>query len=180
MGLFRLGRRRGQDDDFVAYYEARAAALRRTAYILCGDWHLAEDLTQITFTKLYMVWRRLDHDGTLDGYARRTLVRSFLDERRRPWRRETAIVPESPLFDVAVEDPRSADERDQLLSALAQVPNRRRAVLVLRFWEDLSVEQVAEMLGCTSGTVRSQTARGLVDLRAALGDSLTGLSERIG
>jgi hypothetical protein len=98
MGLFRLGGRRGHDEDFVAYYEARAAALRRTAFILCGDWHLAEDLTQITFTKLYLAWRRLDHHGTLDGYA-------FLDERRRPWRRETSTVPDSPVFDVPVEHP---------------------------------------------------------------------------
>ncbi len=173
-----LGRKRpphrGRDADFVAYYEARAAALRKTAYVLCGDWHLAEDLTQTAFTKLYQVWHRLERYEALDGYVRQTLLRAFLDDRRRPWRREYATGPQSAVFDVPVADPAGSGEREILLAALARIPKRRRAVLVLRYWEDLPVEQVAEMLGCSAGTVRSQASRALADLRAMLGDELIG------
>jgi RNA polymerase sigma-70 factor (sigma-E family) len=171
-----LGRKRplhrGRDADFVAYYEARAATLRKTAYVLCGDWHLAEDLTQTAFTKLYQVWHRLERYEALDGYVRQTLLRAFLDDRRRPWRREYAIGPQSAVFDVPVADPAGSGEREILLAALARIPKRRRAVLVLRYWEDLPVEQVAELLGCSAGTVRSQASRALADLRAMLGDEL--------
>jgi RNA polymerase sigma-70 factor (sigma-E family) len=173
--LRRTGRR-DQDSEFVEFYEARAAVLRKTAFVLCGDWHLAEDLTQTTFTKLYLAWSRLDRHDQLDRYARQVLVRAFLDEGRRPWRREYATVPESPLLDHVVAD-RHSDERELLLRALAQVPKRRRAVLVLRYWQDLSVDQVAEILGCSSGTVRSQASRGLDDLRAALGPTLAELAD---
>ena len=83
---FRVGGR--DDDEFVAFYRARGRHLRDTAYLLCGDWHLAEDLTQITFTKLYRSWRRIERHDVLDQFARRVLMRAFLDERRRPWRRE--------------------------------------------------------------------------------------------
>jgi DNA-directed RNA polymerase specialized sigma24 family protein len=80
--------RRGYDEDFAAYYTARAGTLRNTAYLRCGDWHLAQDLTQNAFTKLYRAWPRLQRHDNLDQYARQVLVRAFLDERRRPWRRE--------------------------------------------------------------------------------------------
>lgn len=172
MGILGFGRRR--DADFVAYYEARAAAVRRTAYVLCGDWHLAEDLTQTAFTKLYQAWHRLERYEALDGYIRQTLLRAFLDDRRRPWRREYATMPQSSVFDVPVAD-HHADEREILLAALARIPKRRRAVIVLRYWEDLPVDEVAQLLDCSPGTVRSQASRGLADLRAALGDDLMEL-----
>jgi RNA polymerase sigma-70 factor (sigma-E family) len=159
---------RQRDAAFTAYYEARAAAVRKTAYMLCGDWHLAEDLTQIAFAKLYQVWDRLERHETLERYVRQVLLRSFLDNRRKPWRREYATTPDSPILDSVVHDRHSTDERHLLLRALAVVPPRRRAVLVLRYWEDLPVDQVAELLGCSAGTVRSQASRGLDDLRAAL------------
>ena len=72
------------DEEFVSYYQARAEHLRTTAYLLCGDWHLAQDLTQLTFTKLYRGWRRIERHDALDQYARRVLLRAYLDERRRP------------------------------------------------------------------------------------------------
>src|SRR5690606_33835984 len=87
VGLLRRGGRRSWEEDFAAYYAARGDMLRRTAYLLCGDWHLAEDLTQTAFTNLYRAWNRLDRHDALDQYTRRVLVRAFLDERRRPWRR---------------------------------------------------------------------------------------------
>ena len=160
--------RRQQEADFVAYYEARAAAVRRTAYVLCGDWHLAEDLTQIVFTKLYRAWHRLERHDTLERYVRQVLLRAFLDDQRRPWRRESVTTPDSPILDTAAPERHGSDERDVLLRALARIAPRRRAVLVLRYWEDLSIDQVAELLGCSAGTVRSQASRGLTDLRAAL------------
>lgn len=175
MGFLGFGGRR-HDADFVAYYEARAVAVRKTAYVLCGDWHLAEDLAQTAFTKLYQAWHRLERYEALDGYVRQVLLRAFLDERRRPWRREHVTGPESPVFDVPVVEEQRSGERQILLAALARIPKRRRAVLVLRYWEDLSVEQVAELLDCSAGTVRSQASRGLADLRTALGDELYDLS----
>ena len=119
MAFLRRGGRRDQDAEFVEFYEARAAMLRKTAFVLCGDWHLAEDLTQTTFTKLYLAWQRLDRHDQLDRYARQVLVRAFLDEGRRPWRREYSTTPESPLLDHVV-DTRHSDERD------AAVPRRSR------------------------------------------------------
>ena len=174
MGL--LGHRRGYEDEFVTYYAARAAQLRNTAFLLCGDWHLAEDLTQTTFTKLYRAWSRIDRHEVLDQYARQVLLRTFLDERRRPWRREKPTLPDDAVLDVTAPEVRGSEDREVLRAALQQVPKRRRAVLILRFWADLSVEQVATILGCTTGTVKSQTSRGLADLREALGDELGDLT----
>ena len=157
-GHARLRVARRRDAEFVAFYEARAALIRKTAFMLCGDWHLAEDLTQTAFTKLYLAWHRLERHETLDGYVRQVLLRAFLDERRRPWRREHAMTPDSPLLDSRVDADPGADERGSLMAALACVPPRRRAVLVLRYWEDMSIEQVADVLGCSTGTVRSQAS----------------------
>jgi len=170
MGPLRTGFRRAYDDEFVAYYSVRAAQLRSTAYLLCGDWHLAEDLTQVAFTKLYRAWPRIERHDTIDQYARQVLLRTFLDERRRPWRRESPTPPEDAVLDVTAPEVRGSEDREVLRNALQQVPKRRRAVLILRFWADLSVEQVAEILGCTTGTVKSHTSRGLGDLRDALGE----------
>jgi RNA polymerase sigma-70 factor (sigma-E family) len=173
MRILRRGGRREHDDEFVAYYAARAGHLRNTAFLLCGDWHLAEDLTQTAFTKLYRAWTRIDRHDVLDQYARRVLLRAFLDEGRRPWRRERPTHDDETLDTVAPEQPeqRGVEERQMLKTALLRIPKGRRAVLVLRFWADLSVEQVAEILGCSPGTVKSQTARGLDNLREVLGDT---------
>jgi RNA polymerase sigma-70 factor (sigma-E family) len=156
-----MGRR---EDGFTAYYRARAASMRRTAYLLCGDWHGAEDLVQTAYTKLYLAWHRVSAHDRLDQYVRRIVVRAFLDDRRRGSRREypTDAVPE-----VAV-DASAPEERMVLVAALARVASRQRAVLVLRFWEDLSVAETADLLGITEGTVKSHTARGLETLRRAL------------
>lgn len=156
------------DDGFAELFAARAAALRRTAYLLCGDWHRAEDLAQTAFAKLYAAWPRLRDRGAADAYLRRTLMRTFLDDNKRGWRREyaTDAVPERPLHDEWPE------ERLALLDAMAQVAPRQRACLVLRFYDDLSVESTAELLGCSVGTVKSNTSRGLDTLRALLGDDI--------
>jgi RNA polymerase sigma-70 factor (sigma-E family) len=169
MELSGRGGRREHDDEFVAYYTARAGHLRSTAYLLCGDWHLAEDLTSATFAKLYRAWRRIERHEALDQYARRVLLRALLDERRRPWRREHATVPGSAALDTAVPGEHGTEEQMYLRTALLRLPPRQRAVLVLRFWADLSVDTVAGILGCSTGTVKSQTSDGLANLRSVLG-----------
>lgn len=155
-----------RDAAFEAYFAARSDAMRGTAYLLCGDWHRAEDLVQQTFTKIYQVWRRIQRQDAMDNYTRQTLIRTFLSERRRGWFRYESVG--SRPTDEAAPSSGLADERLVLLEALAKVPPRQRAVLVLRYWEDQSVEQTAELLDCSTGTVKSQASRGLAALRGLL------------
>jgi RNA polymerase sigma-70 factor (sigma-E family) len=151
---------------FPEYFAGRAGAMRSTAYLLCGDWHRAEDLVQATFLKLYLTWDRVSRDEALDAYTRQILLRNFLDERRRGIWRRTVVT--SSLPDLATGDP-AAEDRVVLLAALSEVPPRQRAVLILRYWEDLSIEETARVLGCSTGTVKSQANRGLAALRSTLG-----------
>jgi RNA polymerase sigma-70 factor (sigma-E family) len=152
--------------EYREYVAGRMDQLRRTAYLLCGDWHTADDLVSTALVKLLRHWRRVSTMDNIDAYIRRMLLRAWLDERRRPWRREHphAVLPESAA--VAEAD---VGERMAVLKLLNELPARRRAVLVLRFFCDLSVEETAEALGCATGTVKSQTARALDTLRARLG-----------
>lgn len=154
-----------RDDAFGDYVAGRAEAMRATAYLLCGDWHQAEDIVQTAFTKLYLAWHRVARHEVLDAYVRRIVVRTFLDERRRSWRRErsTATVPELPAAPTG-----DVEDRIVLLRALAAMPPRQRAVLVLRYWEDLDIAATARALGCSTGNVKSQTNRGLRTLRGLL------------
>jgi RNA polymerase sigma-70 factor (sigma-E family) len=157
-----------RDAEFTAFVAARRPQLRRTAYLLCGDWHAAEDLVQIALAKVYAAWPRLRTDVTPDAYARRTLLRTHIDETRRPWRREftsTAIpdLPAAPGLPM--------EEREALLAALGSLAPGQRRVVVLRHWLGLSVEETAADLGCSTGTVKSQTVRAVTRLRAALDSS---------
>jgi RNA polymerase sigma-70 factor (sigma-E family) len=158
-----------QDEaDYRAYASGRMAGLRRTAYLLCGDWHHAEDAVQTVLTKLYVHWDRVERKQALDAYVRTMLVRATLEQRRRLWwRREVSV---SSLPDTAPEAGEATDERLALFAALAEMPARQRAVIVLRFWEDLDVAQTAVALGCSEGTVKSQTSRGLTTMRRLLSD----------
>jgi RNA polymerase sigma-70 factor (sigma-E family) len=163
------------EEAFAEYFAARRDAVRRSAYLLCGDWHRADDLAQTAFVALHRRWRKVRDRGALDAYVRRTLVRAVIDESRRPWRRERFVdeLPEVAQSDGAVDT--TVANRTALLDGLRRVPPRQRAVLVLRFLEGLDVTATAEALKCSEGTVKSQTARGLSALRAALGDSLDDL-----
>jgi RNA polymerase sigma-70 factor (sigma-E family) len=163
----------GARDDFSEYFAARAHALRATAYLLCGDWHRAEDITQVAMTKLYLAWPRLREHG-MDAYARKVVVHTFLAENRRLWRRREQLTESLP--EPAVE---SGDTEGRMLleAALRTVPPRQRAVLVLRYWNDLSVEDTAEVLDCSVGTVKSQAARGIAALRKRLGPHFDVLSK---
>jgi len=124
---------------------------------------------QDALTRLFVHWRRAAAAQDFDAYVRRILVNAFLSERRRPWRREqsTDVLPEASYADPAD----GSGDRDALRQALAELGPSQRAVVVLRFWDDLSVEQTADALGCSTGNVKSQSARGLAHLRAALGRS---------
>lgn len=159
--------RRSDEAAYREYVTGRMERWRRTAYLYCRDWHTADDLVAITIGKLYRHWERARRATNLDAYAHRVLVRSWLDERRRPWHREEIL---DDLPDVASADTPLPEAgvlgRAQLLDLLDALPPRRRAVIVLRLYCDLSVEETAEILGCTAGTVKSQTARGLDTLRA--------------
>jgi len=159
--------RTGDDASFREFARDKALPLRRTAYVLCGDWHLAEDLVQTALIKLYRVWPKVSRKGPVNNYTRQVLLRCWLDEQRRPWRRRESrdgIVPENPDSHI---DPGSGIS-DSLLLALAEVPPKQRAAVVLRYWADLPVADVAVALRCSEGTVKSQAARGLELLRAAV------------
>lgn len=159
-------------ESFTEFAKSRLDRFRRTAYLLCGSWHTADDLASIVLTKLYRRWRRVEHLADLDAYARRMLLRAWLDERRRPWRREhtTTTPPDQPTDPRA--GPEATHDRMALLPLLAELPPRRRAVLVLRYFNDLSVEQTAAAMDCSTGTVKSQTARALETLRTRLGSEI--------
>lgn len=154
------------DQDFVEFVETTSPSLRRTAYLICGDRHKADDIVQDALYKLYVAWPRVRRVGNQFAYARRMVVNVAHDGGRRPWRREvaTAAVPDTTADDFAT----GHAERDEVLDVLRSLPPRQRACVVLRYYEDLSVEQTAEILGCSSGTVKSQAARGLDTLRQAI------------
>lgn len=149
---------------FRAFAVSRRPALRRTAFLLSGDWHQADDLVQAALVKLYVAWPRIRSTESPDAYAHRVLVRCFLDERRRPWRRESPV----EIIDADAAASRPSDELLDLRAALVKLPPRQRATLLMRFWVDASVAQTADALGCSEGTVKSQTARALNTLRALL------------
>jgi RNA polymerase sigma-70 factor (sigma-E family) len=152
-----------RDLDFSEYFAARVQRFRRVAFALCGDWHGAEDLVQAMFVQLYRRWRRV-RPGTADAYARRILLNLFLAGRRTAGRVYVTSDPPEPPAPPG----RDSHLRLDVERALAELTPRQRAMVVLRFLEDLPVAEVAALLGVAEGTVKSQTARGVEALRAAL------------
>ncbi|WP_331273030.1 SigE family RNA polymerase sigma factor [Motilibacter deserti] len=156
-------------DDFRGWAVTARPRLRRVAFLLCGDWHQAEDLTQDTLARVYSVWSRVTRTGGPDAYARQTLVNAYRALLRRPWRRETAVgYLEDDALGQAQDPSLDVSDRSDLLLALRTLGASQRAVVVLRYWEDLPVAEVAELLNVSTGTVKSQAARGLANLREAL------------
>jgi RNA polymerase sigma-70 factor (sigma-E family) len=159
-----------EDEDFVRFTSGCRARLFRTAFLLCGERHAAEDLLQQTLERSYVAWHRVSHADEPDAYVRRIMINEHARRFRRTLRE--ALVTEVP-------EPRDstgpdwADTRSALLSALAALPPRQRQAVVLRYWEDLSETQTAAAMGCSVGTVKSQAARGIARLRIA--PSLGGL-----
>jgi RNA polymerase sigma-70 factor (sigma-E family) len=150
-----------QDQDYVAYVGQRLERLRRVAFLLCHDWHRADDLVQITVTRLYVYWRRAKAADDIDRYVHRILVNAFLGEGRKWTSRVTLLAQPLEEATPGVDVTTALAMRE----VLARVPARQRTTLVLRFYCDLTVEQTAEVLGCSAGTVKSQTAKGLARVR---------------
>jgi len=154
-------------EEFIEFATVTSPRLRRTAFLLCGDWHTAEDLAQSTLVKMFSSWRRISRKDAADSYATRTLVNTYLADKRRKRVGEilTDTMPERPVSS------QTPEVRLLVLNALATLPPKARAVVVLRYWSDLSVEQVATMLDCSTGNVKSQSARALDKLRILLADA---------
>ena len=151
---------------FEAFVHATAGSMHRTAVLLCGDHHLAEDLTQTSYAKVFASWRRVASADDPVAYTRQILVRTFLSHRRlrRTSERPVDALPEASG---ATEDP---SLRLDLLAALQSLSADDRAVLVLRFWEDLSVAESARLLGTSDAACRQRTARALARIRTLMPD----------
>lgn len=153
--------------EFTEFAASSIRRLRSTAYLMCGDWHRAEDAAQDALVKVYRRWHRIDRTQGLNGYAHKCLVTAVLDQARRPWRRERLVDGEdeaAPLPDPG----RTVDDRLHVVQALAALTPGQRACVVLRHYADLSLEQTADILGIGTGGVKSQTSRGLTRLRELL------------
>jgi RNA polymerase sigma-70 factor (sigma-E family) len=160
--------RSSSEAEYVAYVTARLPALHRAAFLLCGgDADRSDDVVQSTITRLYQRWRQAVRADNLDAYVHRMLVHTFVDEKRRAWSK-VRLLPWTVDSFAVVEPHADVDDRNALVAALRTLPARQRAVLVLRFLLDRPVDEVAEILGCSEGTVKSQTSRGLAVLRELL------------
>ncbi len=152
--------------EYVEYVQARMPWLRRLAYRLCGQWSAADDLVQECLVALYRHWRKASAADSVDGYVRVMLVHAYLAERERSWTRR--VRPVADVVGPATVPLAGAEHRIDLLAALAKLSRGQRAVLVLRYWEDLDVAQTAAALGCSTGTVKSQTSYAIAALRRLL------------
>ncbi|MFE4590994.1 SigE family RNA polymerase sigma factor [Streptomyces laurentii] len=163
-------------DGFLEFASARSGHLYRSACLLTsGDTHLAEDLVQETLGRMYALWGRTSRIGNPAGYAQTVLIRTFLSHRRR---RSATERPLGELPDRAPDDREDPALRVALLDALAGLTPKDRAVVVLRYWEDRSIEETADVLHVSSAAVRTRSVRALAKLRERLGGSVTELVAR--
>jgi RNA polymerase sigma-70 factor (sigma-E family) len=160
-----------RDADFTAYLSARQPSLLRTAYLLTGDRASAEDLLQNSLAKLYLSWDKVTRRDSVDAYLRRIMVNENNSLWRRPWRRREVPVERTPETGV-VTDEYDVGEGARLWRFVQTLPRRQRAVIVLRYYEELSEAETAEVLGCSVGTVKSQASRALAALRERAPQSL--------
>ncbi|MFC0508247.1 SigE family RNA polymerase sigma factor [Micromonospora costi] len=167
---------RAEDEEgFREYVAAQLPALRKLAYVTCGDWHTAEDAVATALAKLYPRWPRLDRP---DLYAKTMVVRAAIDEKRRPWRRERAAgdaLPEVAQPDATA----SVDDQLRVRAALRAISPRQRAAVVCRHYLGMSLEETASVLGWHIGTAKSQTSRGLARLREVLAADRIDLDENM-
>jgi RNA polymerase sigma-70 factor (sigma-E family) len=152
--------------DFVEFARVAAPRLRHLAFLMCRDWHLGQDFVQITLAKMFVSWKRISRVENLDAYSRKVLYRVLVDHRRVRSSQEV-VTPTGPEH--AWEQP--VELRLTLIEALGRLPVRDRAIVVLRYWEDQSVETVAEVLGISTAVVKTQSLRSLSRLRELLGDA---------
>jgi RNA polymerase sigma-70 factor (sigma-E family) len=154
--------------EFERFVRQHGEAVLRAAHLLTGDWDSAGDLAQESFIRLYLAWPRLRESAAAWAYVRQTMARLHIRQQSRRWHTErpSPVVPDSPVSEQTPYD-------DELMSALAALPQRQRATLVLRFFLDLSVEVTATSMSCSIGTVKSQTATALAALRSTLAEANT-------
>jgi len=148
--------------EYATYVRERSPRLLHTAYLVCRDRALAEDLLQTALAKAWTAWRRIEEDP--DPYVYRIMVNTYSSWTRRRWRGEIPVAEPLPLAQ-SPDETGGSDERAFLWAALGRLPRGQRAVLVLRFFEDLTEVQVANILGCSAGTVKSQASKALAKLR---------------
>jgi RNA polymerase sigma-70 factor (sigma-E family) len=158
-----------RDAEFAAYMAARQPSLLRTAYLLTGDRHAAEDLVQTALAKLYLSWDKVQRRELVDGYVRRILVNENNSLWRRAWKRREVSTDELPerhdTHAPSAHDTADHGERQALWEFVQTLPRKQRAVIVLRFYEDLSEAETAQVLGVSVGTVKSQASRALASMR---------------
>jgi RNA polymerase sigma-70 factor (sigma-E family) len=170
-------RKQARDEEFQSFLVGRWPRLLRTAFLLTGEQHAAEDLVQTTLEQVYAAWRRVASTDDPDTYVRRVMINAHARRHRRRLkeflapRADSDLVPEVPDSGDRIAQ---ADDRGALLTALSQLPPRQREAVVLRYWEDLSESQAAEAMGCSVGSVKSNAAKGLAKLRA-----IPGLAETV-
>ena len=149
---------------FIEYVVARRPQLFRTACLLCGDPHRAEDVVQDALARLYSSWDRVSRMENIDGYVRRIIVNAHYSDRRRPWRRERAGEPK----DVPLDPGFPVEDADAIRTALRALPPGQRRVIVLRHVWNLTIAETAAELDISTGTVKSQSADAVAALRRAL------------
>jgi RNA polymerase sigma-70 factor (sigma-E family) len=166
-----------RDAEYSEYVACRLPVLRRLALLLCQDRHRADDLVQQAIIKVYVHWPKASGADNTDAYVNAILVREFLHERRSGWTRRVRVTDQLPDAPILATDP---DGLMDLQAAVAALPPGQRAVLVLRYYCDLNIYQTADALGCTTGTVKSQTAKALAALRGRLaGDAPAAADSQI-
>lgn len=158
-----------RDQEFTAYMHARQQSLLRTAYLLTGDSHAAEDLVQTALAKLYLSWDKVDNKDSIDGYVRRIMVNENNSLWRRPWRRRE--VSTQVFLDGAAPEPAiDAATRSRVWDLVKTLPPKQRTVLVLRYYESMTEAEIAEAMKISVGTVKSQASRALTTLRSTISD----------
>jgi RNA polymerase sigma-70 factor (sigma-E family) len=169
-GVSTLVRTNDKDAEFEAYMAARQPSLLRTAYLLTGDRHTAEDLVQTALAKLYLSWDKVQRRELVDGYVRRILVNEHNSLWRRAWKRKEVTTEDVPEHDWVVDRPDDGQSA-ALWDFVQSLPKKQRAVIVLRFYEELSEAETAQILGISVGTVKSQASRALAAMRARIDDN---------
>ncbi|MEU6065844.1 SigE family RNA polymerase sigma factor [Streptomyces sp. NPDC047082] len=170
-------RKKARDEEFQSFVVGRWPRLMRTAFLLTGEQHAAEDLIQSTLEQVYVAWRKVGSADDPEAYVRRVMINAHARRHRRRLKEFLAPKDDSGLaHEVADTGDRisQADDRSALLKALGQLPPRQREAVVLRYWEDLTETQAAEAMGCSVGTVKSNAAKGIAKLRA-----IPGLAEMV-
>lgn len=161
-----MSERSRRDADFTAYLHARQPALLRTAFLLTGDPHTAEDVVQSALARLYLAWDRVERADSPDAYVRRAIVNEATSWWRRSSRRREVIIEVLPERATVDGDEPAGSAASDVWALIRALPPRQRAVIVLRYYEQLSEAEIAQVLGISPGTVKSQASRALTTLRA--------------